>query len=85
MRLADLGRRATALGTALSLASLGLTIDNVLRVRRPSRGTVAEVEPLSVLIPMRNEASTASRCLTAVLEAADRWPCLLYTSDAADE
>ncbi|WP_279104200.1 glycosyltransferase [Gordonia paraffinivorans] len=88
MRLADLGRRATALGTALSLASLGLTIDNVLRVRRPSRGTVAEVEPLSVLIPMRNEASTASRCLTAVLEAADRWPGpvrVLVLDDESDD
>ncbi len=36
--LADLGRRATALGTALSLASLVLTIDNVLRYGGPPAG-----------------------------------------------
>ncbi|MEO9329356.1 glycosyltransferase family 2 protein [Gordonia sp. B21] len=72
----------------MSLASLALTVDNALRVRRPDRGVVATPEPLSVLIPMRNEAATATRCLSAVLEAADRWPGpvrILVLDDESDD
>ncbi|MFE0748688.1 glycosyltransferase [Gordonia sp. NPDC058843] len=74
MRVSDLLRPLVATGTALSLASLALTLDNARRVRRPDLADIPAPEPLSVLIPMRDEAETAERCLLAVLEAADRWP-----------
>ncbi|OUC77629.1 glycosyltransferase [Gordonia lacunae] len=74
MRVSDLLRPLVITGTALSLASLVLTLDNARRVRRPDLIDLPAPEPLSVLIPMRNEVETAERCLQAVLEAADRWP-----------
>lgn len=74
MRVSDLLRPLVTTGTALSLASLVLTLDNARRVRRPDLIDLPAPEPLSVLIPMRNEVETAERCLQAVLEAADRWP-----------
>ncbi|WP_137810706.1 MULTISPECIES: glycosyltransferase [unclassified Gordonia (in: high G+C Gram-positive bacteria)] len=74
MRVSDLLRPLVATGTAMSLASLALTLDNARRVRRPGLADIPAPEPLSVLIPMRDEAHNAERCLLAVLEAADRWP-----------
>ena len=72
MRVSDLLRPLVATGTAMSLASLALTLDNARRVRRPGLADIPAPEPLSVLIPMRDEAHNAERCLLAVLEAADR-------------
>ena len=74
MRASDIWRRTVAVGTGLSLASLALTVDNAIRVRRPGLADIPTAEPLSVLIPMRNEVARAERCLTAALEAIDRWP-----------
>ncbi|MHC3000645.1 glycosyltransferase family 2 protein [Gordonia sp. GN26] len=74
MRASDLWRRTVTVGTGLSLASLALTVDNAIRVRRPGLADIPPAEPLSVLIPMRNEIARAERCITAVLEAVDRWP-----------
>ncbi len=74
MRASDLWRRTVAVGTGLSLASLALTVDNAIRVRRPGLADIPPAETLSVLIPMRNEITRAERCITAVLEAVDRWP-----------
>ncbi|WP_238420566.1 glycosyltransferase family 2 protein [Gordonia sp. 'Campus'] len=73
MRAVELGHRLVAVGTALSVASLVLTVDNARRVRRPGLSNIPAAEPLSILIPMRDEVDTAERCITAVLEAADRW------------
>nr|WP_223204849.1 glycosyltransferase family 2 protein [Gordonia jinghuaiqii] len=67
-------RRLIAAGTGLSVASLALTVDNAVRVRRPCLTDLPAPEPLSVLVPMRDEVDNAQRCLTAVLEALDRWP-----------
>jgi hypothetical protein len=61
-------------GTGLALASLVLTVDNLRRIRRPDPEAVAEAEPLTVLLPVRDEAATVVRCLTSVLAALDRWP-----------
>ncbi|MCR5978160.1 glycosyltransferase [Gordonia jinghuaiqii] len=74
MRSGDLWRRLIAAGTGLSVASLALTVDNAVRVRRPCLTDLPAPEPLSVLVPMRDEVDNAQRCLTAVLEALDRWP-----------
>ncbi|WP_055476398.1 glycosyltransferase [Gordonia sp. HS-NH1] len=74
MRASDLVRPLVAAGTALSLASLALTLDNARRVRRPVPTDILVPEPLSVLVPMRDEVESAERCLLAVVEAADRWP-----------
>ncbi|KAF0968163.1 MULTISPECIES: glycosyltransferase [Gordonia] len=74
MRATDLWHRTVTVGTGLSLASLALTVDNAIRVRRPGLTDIPPAEPLSVLIPMRNEVTRAERCLTAVLDAIDRWP-----------
>lgn len=61
-------------GTALALASLGLTLDNLRRVRRPDPTATAAGEPLAVLLPVRDEEDDVVPCVTALLAAADRWP-----------
>jgi len=63
---------ATAVGTGLALASLGLVADNLRRVRVPV--PTAAPEPLAVLLPVRDEAAVVADCLRAVLAAADAWP-----------
>jgi len=74
MRRGDIAKRVVAIGTGLAVASLALTVDNAIRVRRPEPTDVPDAEPLTVLIPMRDEVAVAERCVRGVLAAADRWP-----------
>ncbi len=60
-----------AAGTALALASLALTLDNLRRVRAPDPHAVPAPEDVCVLVPMRDEAPRAQRCVRAVLTALD--------------
>ncbi|WP_338836804.1 glycosyltransferase [Gordonia polyisoprenivorans] len=74
IRPRDLARWVVNSGTALAAASLVLTISNARRIRTPDVDALPAAEPLSVLIPMRDEAANAPGCLRAVLAAIDRWP-----------
>ncbi|RPA64867.1 glycosyltransferase [Gordonia oryzae] len=67
-------RWAVNAGTALAAASLVLTASNARRIRTPDVDALPVAEPLSVLIPMRDEAANAPGCLRTVLAAIDRWP-----------
>ncbi len=67
--VARLLRGATAAGTALSLGGLGLTVDNLRRLRTPSRNPPPPAEPVAVLVPARNEAVHIGPCLTALRAA----------------
>jgi hypothetical protein len=59
-------------GTAAALASLALVSDNLRRLLVPA--TSASPEPVTVLLPVRDEQAAVADCLHAVLAAADRWP-----------
>ena len=74
IRPRDVLRWVVNSGTALASASLVLTISNARRIRTPDVDALPVAEPLSVLIPMRDEAANAPGCLRAVLAAIDRWP-----------
>lgn len=62
------------IGAALAVASLGLTLDNLRRLRRPDPTGVPAPEPLAVLLPVRDEEADVRACVQALLAAADRWP-----------
>lgn len=74
IRPRDVLRWVVNSGTALASASLVLTVSNARRSRAPDVDALPVAEPLSVLIPMRDEAANAPGCLRAVLAAIDRWP-----------
>lgn len=74
MRATDLWRAMVRVGTAGAVASLGLTLLNARMIRRPDPRAAPEPEPLTVLIPMRDEAPNVIGCLDSVLTALDRWP-----------
>jgi hypothetical protein len=61
-------------GTALALASLGLTVDNVRRLRTPDPAAAAPTERVAVLVPARDEAAGIRDCVQALLAAVDGWP-----------
>jgi hypothetical protein len=61
-------------GAGLAVASLGLVLDNLRRVRTPSMRTPPALEHVAVLVPMRDEEAHADACLRAVLAAADAYP-----------
>ena len=69
------GSRALAalagVGTALSIASLALTVDNLRHLRRPRADPPRPTETLSVLVPARDEADHIGPCLDAIRAAAD--------------
>lgn len=77
MRSADLagwGRALVSAGTATAVGCLALTLDNARRIRIPDPADTALPEPLTVLVPMRDEIRHAEACVVSVLQAADRWP-----------
>lgn len=81
-------RPATALvraGTALSLASLALVLDNLRRVRVPPTDRPASMEPVAVLLPVRDEVRTVGACLSALLAAADAYPGVVEVLVLDDE
>jgi hypothetical protein len=63
-----------ATGTTLALASLGLTLDNLRRVRDADPDAVPEPESLAVLVPVRDEVAVVESCVRHVRSAAARWP-----------
>lgn len=67
--------RLTVVGSALALGCLALTAAN-LRALRVSRadGPVPAPEPLTVLLPVRDEETAVADCVRSVLAALDRWP-----------
>ncbi|MCH1865573.1 glycosyltransferase [Nocardioides sp. CFH 31398] len=67
-------RGLVRLGAGLAVASLGLTLANLRRLRAPDPLAVPTPERLAVLLPLRDEAAHVAGCLTAVLAAADAWP-----------
>jgi len=67
-------RPLVRLGAGLAVASLGLTLDNLRRLRAPDPTAVCEPERLAVLLPVRDEAAHVAGCLSALLAAADAWP-----------
>ena len=71
---ARLLRGLTGAGTALALGGLGLTLDNLRRLRTPSADPPAPFERVTVLVPARNEADRIGDCLTSVRTALDAVP-----------
>lgn len=67
-------RVLVAAGTALSLASLGLTVDNLRRLRTPDPRAAPPTERVAVLVPARDEAADITDCVRALLAATDGWP-----------
>ncbi|MFY0406432.1 glycosyltransferase [Solicola sp. PLA-1-18] len=61
-----------AVGTGLSVAGLALTVDNLRRMRVPSASPAPAADPVSVLLPVRDEERDVGACLRSVLAAADR-------------
>ncbi|PVZ08259.1 glycosyltransferase [Actinomycetospora cinnamomea] len=61
-------------GTALALASLGLTLDNLRRLRTPDTSAGPPTERVAVLVPARDEAAGIRDCVRALLDAVDGWP-----------
>ncbi|MFW6773607.1 glycosyltransferase [Nocardioides sp. CPCC 205120] len=74
VRRARAGRVLVRAGAGVAVASLGLTLDNLRRLRAPDPGATATPEPLAVLLPVRDEVDAVASCLVAVRAAADRWP-----------
>ncbi|MEI5674759.1 MULTISPECIES: glycosyltransferase [unclassified Nocardioides] len=66
--------RLVRVGSALALASLGLTVDNLRRLRSPDPAAAPAAESLAVLLPVRDEEDDVGPCVAALLRAADRWP-----------
>jgi len=66
------GRVLTGLGSGLALASLGLTLDNLrrLRVPEPDRTGRAPVERVALLLPVRDEERHVARVLPQLVRAA---------------
>ncbi|MFW5470489.1 glycosyltransferase [Knoellia sp. CPCC 206435] len=62
-------------GTALSVASLALTVDNLRRVREPRVSPVGGRKPdeVAVLLPVRDEVDDVERCVRHLVTAARHW------------
>jgi hypothetical protein len=80
-------RASTAAGTAVALGCLGLTVDNLRRLRTPQPDPPAPAEPVTVLVPARDEGDRIGRCITAVRTALDAVPdglVLVLDDDSSD-
>ena len=80
-------RGPTAAGTAVALACLGLAVDNLRRLRSPQHDPPAPAEPVTVLVPARNEADRIGECIAAVRTALDAVPSgrvLVLDDDSSD-
>lgn len=63
--------RLTVLGSALAVAGAVHTAVNLRRLRTPPARPPAPTEPVSVLLPVRDEGPRVQACLHAVLAALD--------------
>ncbi|QVT78331.1 4,4'-diaponeurosporenoate glycosyltransferase [Nocardioides aquaticus] len=68
------GRTAVRFGSALAVASLALTVDNLRRVRTPDPTARPAPEPVCVLLPVRDEERHVTGCVAALLATLDRYP-----------
>lgn len=64
--------RATLVGAAASVASLGLVVHNLRHVRTPDPDASPPPEHVTVLVPVRDEVDHVGPCVAAILRAADR-------------
>lgn len=71
MRITALG---TAVGSGLALTSLGLTVDNLRRLRVPDPSAPPPRERVAVLVPARDEEADIVDCVRALLAAVEGWP-----------
>jgi len=67
-------RAVVGVGSALALASLGLTVDNLRLLRVPDPSAPPPTERVAVLVPARDEADGIGACVRALLAAVDGWP-----------
>ncbi|WBQ08324.1 glycosyltransferase [Kribbella sp. CA-293567] len=68
------GRWLVRAGTTFAVASLGLTLDNLRRLRAPSPVASPASETLAVLLPVRDEAERVEQCVRELASAAAHWP-----------
>lgn len=61
-------------GTALALASLALTADNLRRLRVPAAEEIPAPDRVAVLLPVRDEVEHVEDCLQGLVRAAAQWP-----------
>ncbi|GAA5145299.1 glycosyltransferase [Nocardioides marinquilinus] len=64
------GAAVTAAGTALSLASVGLVLDNLRRMRVPRLDAGPTGDTVAVLLPARDEAARVGACVRSLVAAA---------------
>ena len=67
------GGIAVRAGSALALASLALTVDNLRRLRRPAARPDPVAEPVALLLPVRDEERHVEPAVRGLLAAAARW------------
>lgn len=73
-------RRAVAAGTGVALGCLALTVANLRVLRTPGGGPdrlspdPPSPEPLTVVLPVRDEEAALAGCVRSVLAAMDAWP-----------
>ncbi|GAA4785457.1 glycosyltransferase [Actinomycetospora chlora] len=67
-------RAPVTVGSALAVASLALTVDNLRRLRVPDPDAAPPRERVAVLVPARDEADGIADCLRALLAATAGWP-----------
>lgn len=67
-------RSVVTAGTLLAWASLGLTVDNLRRIRTPDPAARPQPESLAVLLPVRDEVEVVGACVRRLLAATTHWP-----------
>ncbi len=85
-------RSLVGFGTAASVLSLALTVDNLRRIRTPRPAPAPAPAPapesVAVLLPVRNEVHQVEACVRALARAASYWPgpsrVLVLDDDSTD-
>lgn len=67
-------RSLVGAGSALSVLSLGLLLDNLRRLRVPDPQATPAAERLAVLLPVRDEVDHVEACVRHLAEALSHWP-----------
>ncbi|MEJ2863551.1 glycosyltransferase [Actinomycetospora flava] len=67
-------RAPVLIGSALALASLALTVDNLRRLRTPDPAAAPPRERVAVLVPARDEEDQIGGCVRALRDAVAGWP-----------
>uniref|UniRef100_UPI003D942241 glycosyltransferase n=1 Tax=Gordonia sp. B7-2 TaxID=3420932 RepID=UPI003D942241 len=74
MCASDLWHGAVTIGSAAAVGSLVLTAYNAVTVRRPNPHSDPAPEPITVLLPVRDEVDHVAGCVASICAALDRWP-----------